>query len=33
MPEARFTDFGMLKILVNPNHLRRLALSPKSSAS
>ncbi len=33
MPESRFTDLGMSKILVNPIHLRRLALSSKSSAS
>ena len=32
-PKSRLTDLGTPKILVNPNHHRRLALSSKSFAS
>lgn len=32
-PKSRFTDLGIPKILVTPNHHRRLALSSKSFAS
>lgn len=31
--KSRFTDLGIPKILINPNHHRRLALSSKSFAS